>query len=1076
MTLSERAVNKPTTVLTIFIMAVALGLYCMHSLPIDMYPNIDLPYMVVYTTYKNAGPEEVERNVTRTLESSLSGVSGLKKMQSTSSSGSSMIFLEFNYGTNLDEAANGIRDKIDLVRSYMPTDAGTPITIRIDPSMMPIQILILNGNRTPEELRKYAEDIIQPRLEQIDGIASATINGGREKSINIDIPRDRLEAYNLTITQISQMIGAQNLQSAGGTITAGETNYSIKTAGMYRSLEDVRNTVISYKVAASDGMSAPEVRTIYLRDIADVYEGYKDETTLAYLDGKPSVMLLVQKQSGKNSVEAAHKVRAQIKKLKTELPADVNIIETMNTTDSIEKTINEVVSSVVQGALLAVIVLFIFLRSIKSTIIIGLTIPISLIITLALMYFRGMTLNTISLAGLLIGVGMLVDNSIVILENIYSYRERGSKPKVAAVLGSAEMISAVTSSTLTSVCIFLPMIMFKSQLGIMGQMFEDFAFTIVFSLLCSLIVAIVLVPVLSSTYLRIDYVRSSVRDGSRINEINAWFTRFFDGMDNLYASGVKKVLHHRKAVIFTLAGLFVLSILAVPIVGFIFVPETATDSVTVDLSMPKGTRLEVTESVISQLESIAKQEIKGIKYSTVSVGGGGAYSMQASGSNDATLRITLYSAKERKPGYDTYITAKDKLRRYFNKFPGAELSFGSSGMEMSSSSGLSIEIKSNDLKQLRSVSKQIVQLLKEQCTDVVTEPASDLEDGQPEVEIVFDRQRMYALGLNVYSVGNEIKANINGTTASRYEDNGDQIDMIVRLAEEDKQKLNDLEELFVTNSSGQRIPLSSFAHYEESTSPVSILRQDQGRIAHVTAKPMRGKSLSAVQNKIEKIIKENVPQDENLTITFSGDYADMIDSVTKFALIILMAAALVYAVMASQFENFLDPFIVLFTIPLSFIGVSTIYLLSHEQFNFITVMGVLMLVGVIVNNGIVLVDYTNLLRKRGYGLEEACIEAARSRLRPILMSTLTTVIALVPMAFFPGEGAEMIQPISITTLGGLTFGSMMTLFLMPTLYYIFNSRRDKRRAKKAAALAAREAAEEQANAQNTPSAQKGETK
>jgi hydrophobe/amphiphile efflux-1 (HAE1) family protein len=1062
MTLSERAVNKPTTVLTIFILLSALGMYCMRSLPVDMYPNIDLPYMVVYTTYNNAGPEEVERSVTRTLESSLSGVSGLKKMQSTSSSGSSMIFLEFNYGTNLDEAANGIRDKIDLVRSYMPDDAGTPVTIRIDPSMIPIQILILNGNRTPEELRSYAEDLIQPRLEQIDGVASATVNGGREKSINIDIPRDRLEAYSLTITQVAQMIGAQNLQSAGGTITAGETNYSIKTAGMYRSLEDVRNTVISYKAAASDGMSAPEVKTIYLRDIADVYEGYKDETTLAYLDGKPSVMIMVQKQSGKNSVQAAHKVREQIKKLKTELPSDVNIIETMNTTDQIENTISEVVSSVIEGALLAIIVLFIFLRSVKSTIIIGLTIPISLIITLALMYFRGMTLNMISLAGLLIGVGMLVDNSIVVLENIYSYRERGSKPKVAAVLGSAEMISAVTSSTLTSVCIFLPMIMFKSQLGVMGQMFEDFAFTIVFSLLCSLIVAIVLVPVLSSNYLQIGNV-GGIRDDTTLGKVNRWFTRFFDGLDNAYASGVKKVLHHRKAVIFTLAGLFVLSIVVVPIVGFIFVPETATDSVTVNLSMPKGTRLEVTESVIGQLESMAKQEIKGIKYSTVSVGGGGMYSMQASGSNDATLRITLYSAKERKHGYDTYITAKDKMRKYFNKFPGAELSFGSSGMEMSNS-GLSIEVKSDDLNQLRTVSSQIVQLLKDQCTDVVTEPSTDLEDGQPEVEIVFDRQRMYALGLNVYSVGNEIKANINGTTASRYEENGDQIDMIVRLSPQDKEKLNDLEQLFVTNTSGQRIPLSSFAHYAEATSPVSILRQDQGRIAHVTATPVRGKSLSAVQAKIEKVIKQNVPQDEKLTISFSGDYADMIESVSKFALIILMAAALVYAVMASQFENFLDPLIVLFTIPLSFIGVSTIYLISGQQFNFITVMGVLMLVGVIVNNGIVLVDYTNLLRKRGYGLEEACVEAARSRLRPILMSTLTTVIALVPMAFFPGEGAEMIQPISLTTLGGLTFGSLMTLFLMPTLYYIFNARRDRRHAKKAALIAKCEEEAEKKNA------------
>src|SRR5574344_1847878 len=545
MTLSERAVNKPTTVLTIFILLCALGTYCMRSLPVDMYPNIDLPYMVVYTTYNNAGPEEVERSVTRTLESSLSGVSGLKKMQSTSSSGSSMIFLEFNYGTNLDEAAIGIRDKIDIVRSYMPDDAGTPVTIRIDPSMIPIQILILNGNRTPEELRKYAEDLIQPRLEQIDGVASAGVNGGREKSITIDIPRDRLEAYSLTITQVAQMIGAQNLQSAGGKITEGETNYSIKTAGMYRSLEDARNTVISYKVAARDGMSAPEVKTIYLRDIADVYEGYKDETTLAYLDGKPSVMIMVQKQSGKNSVQAAHKVREQIKKLKADLPSDVNIIETMNTTDQIENTIREVVSSVIEGALLAIIVLFIFLRSVKSTIIICLTIPISLIITLALMYSRGITLNMISMAGLLLGIGMLVDNSIVVLENIYSYIQRDAKPKVAAILGSQEMVSSIMGSTLTSVCIFLPMLVFQKQLGMMGQMFNDLAYTIIFSLMSSLIVAVALVPVLCSKYVsKVGGTRNEGRGFAYA--VNKIFNNFFDKLDQKYSVGVTFVLHHRK--------------------------------------------------------------------------------------------------------------------------------------------------------------------------------------------------------------------------------------------------------------------------------------------------------------------------------------------------------------------------------------------------------------------------------------------------------------------------------------------------------------------------------------------------
>lgn len=1049
MTISERAVKKPTTVVMIFILLVALGIYCTFSMPVDMFPDMELPWIMVSTTYENAGPEEVEQSVTRTLEKSLSGVSGLKKLQSISSSGSSLVMLEMNYGTNLDAASNEIRDKIDLVRNYLPKDSKTPIMVKMDPSMIPIMMLSVNGNRTPEELRKYAEDIIQPRIEQIDGIASADIGGGREKSINVDIPRDRLEAYGLTITQIAQMIGSQNLQSAGGTITSGDINYTIKTAGKYKSLEDVRNTVISWKVEATDGSSAPSVRTIKLRDIADVYEGYKEETSLSFFNGEPCVVMILQKQSGKNSVAAAKAVRKQIEKIEKTLPRDVEIKETMNTTDDIEKTIQAVVSSVVEGALLAVLVLFVFLRSVKSTLIIGLTIPISLIITLALMYFRGMTLNMISLSGLLIGVGMLVDNSIVILENIYSYRERDAKPTVAAVLGSQEMISAVVSSTLTTICIFLPLLMFRSKLGMIGEIFEDLSFTIVFSLICSLIVAIVLVPVLSSKYLVIENVGGK-RDDSKGGKVNRAFTKFFDKMDRVYAKIVRTVLHHKKITIGVLAALFVGSILIIPSVGYVFMPETASTNVSIDVELPKGTKLEVTEAVVRELDSIINQELKGVKFTTLTVGGIGMMSSTAD-TNTGKIRITLYKQDEREPGWDNAESAKDKLRPYFTKFPGATFTFGSNGNSMGNS-GVTIELKSNDLNLLRSTSKNLKEVLLEKGTDIVNEVTSDLADGLPEVEILFDRDRMYSLGLNIYSVGNEIKANINGTTASRYEDAGDEIDMIVSLSDKDKEKLNDLESIFVTNSNGVRIPLSSFARYAESSAPVSIKRENQSRIVTITVKPKNGISLGIVQSKIQTLIDENIPAEEDLNISFSGDNAEFLEAAVNFLAIIFMAVALVFAIMASQFESFKDPFIVLFTIPLSFVGVVAIYLLSGSKFNIVTIMGVLMLVGVIVNNGIVLVDYTNLLRKRGYALEDACVESARSRLRPILMSTLTTLISLIPMAFFASEGTEIIQPISITVLGGLSFGSIMTLILMPILYYIFNVKSEKKRLAKLALI------------------------
>lgn len=1040
MTFSEKCVHKPVTTILVFILSIVLGIFCTTQLSVDMYPDMDLPYMLVYTSYDGAGPEEVEQNLTSTLESSLSGVSGLKKMQSRSMGGISLVILEFNFGTNLDAAGGDVRDKIDLVRNFLPDDADSPITIKLDPSMMPIMTLALRGNRTPEELRSLAEDTIESRLEQIDGVASANVFGGREKSINVDIPRDRLEAYGLTISSVAQMIGIQNIQSSGGTITSGDTNYTIKNDGKYKSLDDLRNTVISYKPG-----SDASVRTIRLRDIADVYEGYKDESTYAYLDGKSCVMINLQKQSGKNSVATAKSVRKTLEKLKAELPSDVEIIETSNTVDIISQTIGEVISSVVMGALLAIAVLFVFLRSLKSTLIVGASIPISVMITLLCMYLNNITINMISMAGLLLGIGMLVDNSIVVLENIYSYIERDTKPRVAAILGSQEMVASITGSTLTSVCIFLPMLVFKSKLGIMGQMFNDIAWTIIFSLMSSLIVAMALVPVLCSVLVK----KQKTNTASITYGINRAFNNFFDKLDEKYANGVTVVLHHRWLAIGIIVALFFISIFAIKFVGFVFMPAAAANSVSVEFTLPQGSKLSVTEETMREFEAMALNDLSGVKYSTVSVGGTSMIS-SSSETNTGTVTFTLYKPSERQKGYDNEKSAKEKLRKYFTMFPGASLAFAANANSASSSSGVSIDIKSDDLQKVMETSKAVEELLKTKLTDWVTEVDSDLEDGLPQANIVFDRDRMQEFGLSIYSVGSEIAGVVSGTTASRFTKNGDDINVVVRIAEKDRSKLSDLDSISMVSSSGSRIPLSSFAHYEESTSPVTIYRENQARIIHVTAKPVEGLSLGDVQKEVEKAISENILVDEGVTIGYSGDMADFMEAIVNFGMVIILAAFLVFVVMASQFESILDPFIVILTIPLSFIGVVFIYAISGNQLNIVTVIGMLVLVGTIVNNGIVLVDYTNLLRKRGYTLEEACIQAARNRLRPILMSTLTTVISLAPMAFFPGEGSQSMQPISLTVFGGMTFGSVMTLFLMPSIYYIFNLRRLKKEAKRAA--------------------------
>ena len=1036
MSISKFAVKRPTMILIIFMLLTALGIYCTVSLPVDMYPEMDIPYILVYTKYSNAGPEEVERSVSRTLESSLSGVSGLKMCKSQSQTGASIIIMEFEYETNLDAASNEIRDKVDMVRNYLPDDSDSPIIFKMDPSMMSIMNIVVTGTRTPEELSSYVDDLIKPRLEQVDGVASVTVVGDREKAVIIDVPRDRLDAYGLTFSGIAQTIGMQNITSSGGTIEQGDSNYSISAEGTYKSIEDIKNTVVSQpRTANGDKVD------VLLRDLANVYEGYKDTTSLAFYGDKPSILLLITKQSGKNTVETAKKIRKQIPEIQQTLPADVELIETANNADDINNTIKTVVDSLLQGILLAVIILYIFLRSFKSTFIIALAIPISVIVTLCLMYFCGLSINMMTLSGLLLGIGMLVDNSIVILENIFSYRERDAKPEVAAVLGSEEMLGSITGSTLTTICIFLPMVMLKQMLGMMGQMFIAFAFSIIFSLLCSLAVAAIFVPVLSSKYLVIG--KSSMIQKNKVAAgFDALMGRFFAWLDNVYAAAVRKVLHHRRLTLLSVFLLFIASIYAVTVVGFIFMPEVPSTQVVVDLSMPKGTTIDVTREVIYQMKENVLPELKGVKFTTTSVGGSNMLS-SASDSNTAQFTITLYNEREREPGWDNEETAKEKIRKYFSSFPGAEFTFGAGSMSPTQSA-IDVVVRSDDLDLARSSATEIQQIIKDYASDYVNETTIDLEDGLPELKINMDRNRMYELGVNAYSAGVELNAAINGKTASRYDDHGKQIDMIVRLDSADKQKFTDLEQLYVMNSSGQRIPFASFSRYEEAYAPVQIRRESQTRTIRISLQPKKGFSLNVVQKNVDRVIREHIIQDENVIISYDGSYKDMVEAIQKFSIVIIMAACLVFAVMASQFESFKDPYIIIFTIPLSFIGVVLIYLMTGTMMNVVSIVGMLVLVGTIVNNGIVLVDYTNLLRKRGYSLEEGCVEAARNRLRPILMSTLTTITSLIPMAFFPGEGGAMTQPIGLTVLGGMSFGSLMTLFVMPVIYYNFNIKRERK--------------------------------
>jgi len=1048
MSVAQRIVSRPTTVFIIFVLLIGLGFFSLANLHIDLYPEINPPYLIVITTYTGASPEEVERTVVRPLEAALSTVSSLEKVTSMSSKGTGVVIMEFTYGTDLADATNSVRDSLERVRRIMPDDADSPMIFKFDPSMIPIMGLMVRGNRSQEELREIAEDTIIPRIEQTPGVATADINGGRERIIRVEIPQSRLEAYGLTVTQIQQMLAANNTQIAAGTITEEGMSYILTTMGEYKSLEEINSTVISYQ---GGGLVSgkPMPRSVYLRDLANVKDDYRDQTNQVLINGVPSVMMRVQKQSGENSVQTARSLRARLPRIQREIPQDIEISELFNTTDIIEHSISQVTSTAMSGAILAVLILFLFLRSIKPTMIIGVAIPVSIFITIMTMYFAGLTLNLMTLAGLVLGIGMLVDNSVVILENIYHYREKGAKLKPAAVLGTQEMLVAIAASTITTICVFAPLVMFKSLLKMGGEMFAGLAFTVVISLSVSLFVAMFLVPVLCSHYLPLVTRKQQPLSGS-LMEIDNKIGGFFLWLDEKYRRAVRRVLKHKGMVILSLAVLFVVSmIVAFEVVGYEFMPQQEADNVSINVTLPMGTALAQTESTLQQLQGIVEQEIDKSAYETIILNAGSGGGMSAlfggGGTHTGSLRINLVDYKDRTITADEI---KDKLRAHFNKFPGVSFSF-SSGMGGGGGFGgtpVNIALRTEDLVKGKALADRIVELLKEKIPEA-TEPTVDLKDGLPQIEIEINREKLYALGLNTYTVGNELKAAVDGITATRYKTGGNEYDVVLILAEADRNNRPALDQIFVNSQIAGRVPLSSFAVYKEGTGPLTINRENQSRIIHVEAGMAPGTKLSALSERVRELITSEIPAEEDVIISFEGDTADLVTMMRTFVLILIVAFFLVFGVMASLFESFRDPFIIIFTIPLSIIGIVAIYLITGTIFNILTAVGLLVLLGVIVNNGIILVDYTNLLRKRGYPLIDACVEAAGSRLRPILMTTLTTILGLVPMAFFPGEGSEMVAPIGKTVLGGLSFGTFMTLFLMPTVYAIINKKDDERRAR-----------------------------
>ncbi|ULQ60869.1 efflux RND transporter permease subunit [Brucepastera parasyntrophica] len=1028
MSIAKQVVGRPVLLAVIFALIAIVGIYLVFDVAIDMFPETNMPLLVVSATYSGAGPETVEKTVTKLLESSLVNLSGLKEMTSTSSENSSLVMLEFEYGTDLDNKINEVRDKLDRIKRSLPDDVDTPIIMQFDPSSMPIMSIAIRGNRTQNELRSIAEDTIQDRLEQIDGVASTSVRGGQSEIVKVALSQNRLEAYGLTITSIASKLAQQNVELGAGSIEDGDKNYSIRTTGEYTSIQDIAGTVVAQKNGSD----------IRLQDIGTVSMGFEDETSTVYINGESGVYISVTKQSGTNSVSVADKVYTRIDEIRADLPADITLEIISDNTDQIRGMINELINSAVLGIILAVIILFIFLRNIKSTIIIGISIPFSILVTLLVMSLAGITLNMMTLTGLILGVGMIVDSSIVILENIYKFRERGAKPTIAAILGSQEVMSSIISSTLTTICVFVPILLFKNRLGMIGELFQGMIFTVAIALAASLMVAIFLVPVLASTYLPINTRKQKPLKNGVLKKIDDAVDAALKAITRGYRRLLTAAINHRVVTVVLVIAAFIGSVGALSKMNITFIPPMNDDSVTLNLELPLGTTYEETKAVMLQLQEFAIDEIVGAKSITVNVGSTGRAmnTGQNTHKGDMTVNLDINNKNA-----DTSEQVREKLRTHFKDFPNANLSFGQSRSQaIAGGSDIDIVLRVDDIHTGLAAANEIAAVIEEFVPEL-TEVSIDTTEGLPQVEVVIDRNRAYNMGLNISNIASEISASMNGVTATTFRHSGDEYSVVLMLQESDRKKLPDLERIFVASTAGNLVPVSNFARLEKGLGPVSINRENQTRVIHVTGSMAEGNRADAVESKIKAALTDNFVAPTGVTVGFEGQWNDIMETLVTFILIATLAILLVFGVMAGQYESFKDPIINLCTIPLMLIGVVLIYLLTGQTISTFTLVGIVMLVGIVVNNGIILVDYTNLLVGRGVSVREACIDAGESRLRPVLMTTLTTILGLVPMAFFPGESSMMIQPIGLTVIGGLTSSTFITLLFIPVMYSFLNERR-----------------------------------
>jgi HAE1 family hydrophobic/amphiphilic exporter-1 len=1021
MSIPRTAIERPITMYMICGVIVLLGAISLVRLPVDLMPDVTFPSITVRVSYGGVGPLEMEELVTRPIEQAVSAVAGLEQINATSSEGSSTVRLNFAWGTNLNAAADDVRSRVDRVRGRLPEDADAPILFKFDASAMPIMgVGVESRNMDRVQLREMAQNILSPRIERVPGVAAVSVEGGLRRQIHVELSKEKIAALDLSVDRIVSILRSENENTPLGEIDEGDTTYLLRSQGQYENLEQIRDLVV---------LSRGNV-PVYLRDIAEVKDATEDLRSFTRINGTPAIRMRVTKQSGENTVAIADAVKAEIERINQQVP-NVKLMVLDDSSIFINRSIASVKEAAYLGAILVIGIIFLFLRDVRSTVIICTSIPISIIGTFALLYFSGFTLNTMTFGGLALGVGMIVDASIVVLENSFRHMEQMGKDRLqAAIDGSEEVWSAILASILTHISVFVPLLFLT---GISSVMFKQLAIVVMFSLGMSLFVAVTLVPVLCSKLLRLPPPPEERR--GLTGRLYSWSETLQNRMDDGYRALLHKALHHRPTVLMTGTALFVVALLLLPTIGSELMPQTDEGEVQVDVEMPVGTRIERTEATILRLEQMVREVVPELDI-LISNGGGGGFMGGSGHRGSLTLRLKPRAERTR----SNEQVAQD-LRVKLTGLPGVVIRPRASGgnnqmsrmFNMGGEGRLSLEIRGHDLEDSKNLAIRAKAIMDE--TPGVKGARIGREEGRPELAVRVDRPKAALLGMRQSDVASTLRTNVAGTTAAQFRERGFEYPIVVRLREEDRSRVEDVDDVMLASGQGQVIQAKNLLNVQTQKGPVQIERRNQERITRVSAE-IEVPLSEAVKRVQERIPGMAIPRD--FSVGFGTEVEEQQKAFNQLLLTLILALILTYAVMASQYESLKDPFIIMFSVPLAAIGVVGALLLTGTTFSLQAYIGVIMLAGIVISNAILLVDYTNILRRRdGLPLREAVELAGRTRLRPILMTSLTTVLGLVPMALALGEGSEIQAPLARVVIGGLVTSTLITLVFVPTVYTLF---------------------------------------